>query len=163
MDEKESFECTICKNSVSQEDEFCPECGTIFSDDISCINHPNINATGVCIICCIPFCDECGLIENKHFLCNDHVHYEIIEGMAKIYSVLDYTNAEYVKSCLELEGFHPFIFCKVQPKGGSGLVQTLFEAQGDTKGHSVAEIKVMVPCQEVMESQLILEKLDIKS
>ena len=155
------FECDNCKNEVKESDEFCPECGSLFIDNITCSNHNTKDAAGICIICCLPYCDKCGLIDNKHFLCNLHAEYEIYEGMAKIYSVLDDTNAQYVKSCLEQEGFHPFIFCKVQPQGGSRLVYNLFEAQGDTKGHSVHEIKIMVPCQEAVEAEKILTQLKL--
>ncbi len=159
--EEEIFECSACKNQVDSEDEFCPDCGTLFEDGVNCSVHSDIEAEGVCIICCIPFCSQCGAVINKHFLCGTHSDYEIYQGMARVYGDLDDTNVQYVKTCLEQAGIHPFIFCKVQPKGGSRLVYSLFEANGDSGGHIVNEIKVMVPCQEVVSAEEILKELKI--
>jgi hypothetical protein len=160
--ENEIFECPDCKNKVEKDDEFCPNCGTLFIDDVKCSNHPDSEADGVCIICCLPFCSLCGSENNKHFLCTAHFNYEIYQGMARIYGMLDDTNAQYIKSCLEQAGLHPFIFSRSQPKGGSRLVYTLFEAEGDSGGHLVNEIKVMVPCQEVLNAEKVMKELEIK-
>lgn len=159
--EQEIFECPACNNQVDKDDEFCPECGTLFEDGIKCSVHSDIEAEGVCIICCFPFCNQCGSANNKRFLCHSHYDYEIYQGMARVYGDLDDTNVQYVKSCLEQAGIHPFIFCKIQPKGGSRLVYTLFEANGDSGGHIVNEIKVMVPCQEVVTAEDILRELKV--
>jgi hypothetical protein len=159
--EQDIYNCTVCKNQVDEQDEFCPECGTLFENGIKCFLHSDIEAEGVCIICCLPFCNKCGAKINKRFLCNSHSDYEIYQGMARVYGDLDDTNVQYVKSCLEQAGLHPFIFCKIQPKGGSRLVYTLFEAHGDSGGHIVNEIKVMVPCQEVESAENTLRKLKL--
>ncbi len=159
--EQEVFECSICKNQVDSDDEFCTECGTIFDDGINCSVHADIEAEGVCIICCLPFCNQCGANINKHFLCHTHSNYEIYQGMARVYGDLDDTNAQYVKSCLEQAGLHPFIYCKVQHKGGSRLVYSLYEANGDSAGHIVNEIKVMVPCQEIVTAEDTLRELKV--
>jgi hypothetical protein len=162
-EEQEIFECKTCFNQVKEQDEFCPECGTLFEDAVKCSVHPDIEAEGVCIICCFPFCSQCGAPNNKHFLCHAHYDYEIYPGMARVYGGLDDTNVQYIKACLEQSDIHPFIFCRVQPKGGSRLVYTLFEANGDTGGHIVNEIKVMVPCQEVVVAEDILKELKVIS
>lgn len=159
--EQEELECSICKNRVNADDEFCPECGTIFEEGILCTNHPDKDAEGVCTICCLPFCKMCGAEINSRFLCLSHSNYEIYQGMARVFGDLDDTKAQYVKSCLEQAGLHPFIYCRVQPKGGTRLVYTLFEANGDSGGHIVNEIKVMVPCQEVVTAEETLRELKI--
>src|SRR5690349_5139515 len=123
---EETFECSECGYQVAQEDEFCPECGTLFEDGVKCSAHPEADAEGVCIICCIPYCGRCGGPVNKRFLCDAHSGYEIYQGMARIYGDLDATNIEYARHCLEEAGLHPFVFSKGQAKGGSRLVSTLF-------------------------------------
>ena len=158
---EDTLECSNCKNQVKADDEFCPECGTLFEDDVMCSNHTDIVAAGVCIICCLPFCENCGEDINNRFLCHSHSNYEIYQQMARVYGDLDDTKAQYVKSCLEQAGLHPFIYCKVQPKGGTRLVYTLFEANGDSGGHIVNEVKVMVPCQEVVTAEETLRELKV--
>lgn len=157
----DDFECSACGNQVALEDEFCPECGTLFEDEIKCDLHSDADAEGVCIICCTPFCSQCGAPVNKRFLCNEHSGYEIYQGMARIYGDLDATHVEYARHCLEKAGLHPFIFSKGQAKGGSRLVSTLFEANGDPYGHIVNEVKLMVPCQEVIAAEEILTELKL--
>jgi RNA polymerase subunit RPABC4/transcription elongation factor Spt4 len=159
--EQEELECSKCKSHVNGDDEFCPECGTIFEDEIMCSIHTDKEASGVCTICCLSFCEECGAETNKRFLCNSHSGYEIYQGMARVFGDLDDTKAQYVKTCLEQAGLHPIIYCKVQPKGGTRLVYTLFEANGDSGGHIVNEVKVMVPCQEVVTAEDTLRELKV--
>ena len=159
--EQNTFECSDCRNDISETDEFCPDCGALFEESVLCSVHENSEAEGVCIICCHAFCGKCGARENNRFLYNKHYHYEIYQGMARIYGSLDDTEIQYMKSCLELEGFHPVIFSRTQPKGGSRLLNNLYEANGDSKGHIVNEIKLMVPSQEVIAAEEILRKLKL--
>ena len=151
--------CEACNNPVNDDDDFCTNCGTLFIEGVFCSNHDNIAADGVCIICSLPFCKECGFRSNNHFLCNQHSNYEIYERMARVYGVLDDTDAQYVKACLEQNGLHPVLFSRHQPFGGARFTYTLFEAQGDYSGNIVTEIKVMVPCQEVLEAEEIINSI----
>lgn len=159
--EVEIFECTHCSNAVNDEDEFCTHCGSILIENIRCGHHRKQEAKGVCIICGHPCCTQCGGFVNDLFLCNDHIEYEIYEGMARIYGSLDDVSAQHTKTRLEQAGIHPILFCRVQPKGGPRFVYTLFRSAGDNGGHIVNEIKVMVPCQEVMKAEKVLRKLKI--
>jgi len=163
MDESENnlLTCEACNNSVKEDDDFCPYCGSLFIDEIFCENHNDILADGVCIICYIPFCKKCGAKINNRFLCNQHSNYEIYEGMAKVYGTLDNTSAQYAKTCLEQDGLHPVLFCRHSPYGGSGFAYSLFEAAGDYLGNAVTEIKVMVPCQEALKAKEVLKYIDI--
>jgi hypothetical protein len=160
-EEKNIFECPDCYSDVKEDDEFCPECGTLFADEVKCSIHSGTDAAGVCIICSLPFCSGCGDINNGHFLCSVHYDYEIYQGMARVYGGLDDTNLQFAKSCLEQAGLHPFIYCRIQPKGGTRLVYSLYEANGDYKGHIVNEIKIMVPCQEVEAAETVLKELKL--
>ena len=94
-----------------------------------------------------------------HFLCNDHRDYEIYQGMARIHGTLDDIAARYVKSCLEQAGFHPYLFCRSQPRGGTRFLYSLFRTTGEFDGHLMNEIKIMVPLQEVVPAEKLLKKL----
>ena len=155
------YTCTRCNNDVKNDDEFCTHCGSILVEDVKCNRHPKENAEGVCIVCSHPYCKKCGAFTNDIFLCDKHADYEIYEGMVRIFGSLIDTSSQYAKSCLEQAGFHPMLFCRTQPKGGPRFVYTLFRSAGDHGGHLINEIKVMVPCQEVMNAEKILRKLNI--
>jgi len=159
--EEEIFSCTHCNNDVKNDDEFCTHCGSILIENVHCYQHPKADAEGVCIICSLPYCKKCGAFSNNLFLCNAHAEYEIYEGMARIYSTLNDTPAQHAKTCLEQAGLHPVLFCRVQPHGGPRIVYTLFRSAGDKGGYLVNEIKVMVPCQEVINAEKVLRKLKI--
>ena len=154
--------CSRCSNRAKAEDDFCPHCGELFTDGIRCSQHPQLPASGVCIICALPFCDECGGAVVGHFLCAHHDSYEIYEGMVRVYGGLDDVAAQYAQSCLEQSGLHPVLYCRRQPKGGARFVSALYAAAGDYDGHIVNEIKVMVPCSEVEEAERVLVSLNIK-
>jgi hypothetical protein len=157
----ELFSCTQCSSDVKTDDEFCTHCGSILIDNVRCGRHPCDEASGVCVICCLPCCTKCGSIVNHAFLCETHAEYEMYEGMVRIYGSLNDTSAQQAKTCLDQAGFHPMLFCRVQPKGGPRFVYTLFRSAGDSAGHIINEIKVMVPCQEVMKAEKVLRKLKI--
>ena len=151
--------CEVCNNPVKEDDDFCPNCGSLFIDEIFCDNHNKIPADGVCIICRIPFCENCGAQINNHFLCMQHSNYEIIEGMARVYEILDNTAIQYVKTCLEQDGLHPVLFNRNSPYGSSRLSHDLFDLAGNYSAN--IGTKIMVPCQEVLKAEEILKSINI--
>jgi hypothetical protein len=153
--------CENCSNAVKAEDDFCPECGTLFIDEIFCDIHNDISAEGVCIICSLPFCNKCGVTANNHFLCNPHSNYEIYESMVRVYGTLNDVTAQHAKSCLEQDGLHPILFFRHHSYLGPRFAYSLFGAEGDYRGNIVNEIKVMVPTQEVLKAEEILKSLKI--
>jgi hypothetical protein len=159
--DEDVFSCAHCENDVKIDDEFCTHCGSILIDNVRCSHHPDVIAAGVCVICSVPCCKNCGGCVNDLFLCDAHSEYEIYEGMVRIYGSLNDTPAQQAKTCLDQAGFHPILYCRVQPKGGPRFVYTLFRSAGDSFGHLVNEIKVMVPCQEVIKAEKVLRKLKI--
>ncbi|OQX94745.1 hypothetical protein B6I21_09025 [candidate division KSB1 bacterium 4572_119] len=161
---KEQITCSQCDRGVDEDNDFCPFCGSIFVDNVSCVNHNELNASGVCVICCEPYCEKCGTNVNDIFLCEKHSEYEIYQGMARVFGISDEAQAQYVKSCFEQEGLHPFIYSRKAGAWhmGSGDY-TLFRASGEYDGHIVNEIKVMVPLQEVLKAESILLELDVSS
>lgn len=160
-DNKEEFTCSNCGSQVKGDDDFCPDCGTLFRDDVYCINHKNVKAAGACIICCEPFCKNCGLFVNDiRFLCDEHSNYEIYEGMARIFGSSDSMEVEFYKDSLEKDGFHPIIYSrKASPISLGSPDYSLFRASGEFDGHIINEYKLMVPCQEVIEAEKFLKEL----
>lgn len=163
MDEsdKNLLICEVCNNPIKEDDEFCPYCGSLFIDEIFCDNHKEVSSDGVCIVCHIPFCKKCGTKINNHFLCNEHSNYEIYEGMAGVYGTLDITTIQYAKACLEQDGLHPVLFSRNSPYGVSGLSYKLLDPAGNYFANIIEEIKLMVPCQEVIKAEEILKSINI--
>ena len=154
--DKQTFRCPDCNEFVEKDDDFCPNCGTVFSEGIFCTNHPEKPAQGVCVICTDPFCAECGGTVNDIFCCNSHADYEMVQGHAKILGTNDLILAEFVKSCLEEQELHPKAYNR---RGASRTIEAsmaTFFRGGESAKHSVNEIKIMVPFQEVVEAERIL-------
>ena len=161
--EQELLTCGDCKNEIASGDDFCPNCGSPFIENLKCSNHPEIEASGVCIICCLPFCRKCGGRANKLFLCADHEDYEIYEGRARVFGISDEVTAQYASECLRCEGLHPFLYTrKANPISGGGPEHTTFRASGEYDGHIINEVKVLVPCQEVLKAEKLLRDLEFK-
>jgi RNA polymerase subunit RPABC4/transcription elongation factor Spt4 len=154
--------CSYCKTKLDSDSDFCPRCGTLFTKDIKCTNHPSADADYGCVICSEPFCKKCGTIVSGNFLCAQHDFYEVYEGMARVYGSSDIAQVNYIKGCLEQESLHPFIYSrKTSPMHLGGTDYSLFRASGDFNGHIINEIKVMVPCSEVLSAEKIIIELEL--
>jgi hypothetical protein len=161
-DEKKQI-CSFCESEIKADDDFCPNCGSLFIENVKCSEHPEEAAAGVCIICCEPYCADCGLfVHDKIFLCNYHSEYEIVEGMAKVLGNNDYTQIDFAKANLEAEGLHPFIFSrKTHPLFFTGSDYSAFGTSGGYDRQMIDELKVMVPVQEVIRAEEILRDLKL--
>ena len=154
--------CTNCSFEADDDSDYCPRCGTLFIENIKCETHSKDKAEGVCVICGKPFCDKCVYPVNNIFLCNVHDGYEIYEGMARVFGTSDEIQIQYVKSCLEENSFHPFVYSrKSSPMHLGGTDYSLFRASGDFDGHIINEIKLMVPCSEVLEAEKLISEINI--
>jgi hypothetical protein len=155
-------ECARCKNVVASDDQFCTHCGNLLIDFVFCNNHIEREAEGVCLICSVPFCKTCGAFLNGIFLCDEHTSYEVIDGMVRIFGVIDTTSAEYAKTCLEQAGYHPIVFSRSsKERGGSPIGYTFDTPEGDNGRYFTNEVKVMVPMGEVMDAENVLRELKI--
>ncbi|MBA4406262.1 hypothetical protein C0389_03210 [bacterium] len=151
--EEEKPICPLCESEIKRDDDFCPNCGTLFAEFVKCTEHSDKDAEGVCVICGSPYCEECGLfVDDRTFLCTEHSEYETIEGMACILSADDSMKIELIKSNLEAEGLHPFIFPRKASSIHSDIVYT---------GKSNNDWPLMVPFQEVIRAEAILHDLEL--
>lgn len=151
----EKLFCDYCGTEISDDAEFCSKCGTIFIDDVTCFNHSDDDAKGVCAICHQAYCKRCGLRVNNIFLCNEHSDYEIYEGMARVFGSLDEQRISYLKSILTENNMHPFIYDKTDSPFSEGVGNRIL-----TKGNLLSEIKILVPCAEVLQAENLIDELD---
>ncbi len=149
--DNDPYVCPRCTREVEKDDDFCPSCGELFAEGVTCEKHPGLKATGVCIVCSTPCCQDCGCLVNDRFFCRQHDTIEIYEDMARVYGNSDAVQVEFAKTTLEDAGLHPFLFSrKASPYSLGAPDYTLFRASGEYDGHIVNEFKVMVPIQEVV-------------
>ncbi len=154
--------CTRCKAALRPDETFCKNCGSLFSDAVVCFNHNSVFAAGVCVICLRAFCKKCGGDSKGPFLCNVHWEYEVQEGMARVFGSMDNVQTQYVTSCLEQAGFHPFLYSRgFNP--GAGIVSSWYRVTIRNYGkYPNVELKVLVPFSEVIEAERILKQLNIQ-
>ena len=158
----EEYSCDNCKFEVMENDDFCPNCGSLFIDS-KCVNHSDTTADGVCLICEKICCSECGLDVNGVYLCNDHNNVEVMQSMGRVYGTSDSLEIDYIISVLEDENFHPFKYSrKASPISLGGSDYTLFRASGESSGNLINEIKIMVPLSEYLEAKKIIENINRK-
>ena len=152
-----SFYCEKCEFQISEQNIFCPNCGSIFDESIKCKNHIELNAEGYCVICNKPYCDKClGRVEDL-FLCNEHSHYENYEGMVRVFGTSDEPFINYLKEILIQENLHPIIYSrKASPYSLGDVNYSLFRASGEFNGHIINEIKLMVPFNETLKAEKII-------
>ena len=152
--------CEACGGRVHEDDEFCPDCGVLYVENIHCSAHADTEAEGVCVICCLPFCAEDGKKEKGVFLCNVHSDYEIIEGMVRVHGENDEATALHIVNLLREHGLLALSFSKkASPLVFGGPDYTMFAASGEYLGNLINEFKVMVPCQQVLEAEALLKEL----
>ena len=151
--------CDNCNFKVKNDDDYCPNCGSIFTDD-KCMNHNNTDAEGICLICSKVCCLDCGLEVNGSFLCNDHSGVEVYQSMGRVHGSSDSLEIDYTISILEEENIHPFKYSrKTSPISLGGLDYSLFRASGEFNGHIINEIKIMVPLSEYLEAKKLIDDI----
>jgi hypothetical protein len=126
--------CNTCGKGVTDDDAFCPGCGSLFTDLYVCSRHPSVAAAGVCVICSQPFCDECGKITSGSFLCDAHARYVIHEGMVRVFGGQGTLESQLAANSLSQAGLHPF---------------------------SIAELEVYVPLSEIGPAENVLKEIGL--
>jgi hypothetical protein len=154
--------CANCSFEADDDSDYCPRCGTLFIENVKCETHIKNEAEGVCVICGNPFCSDCGHSVNNIFLCNEHDGYEIYEGMARVFGTSDEIQIHYVNSCLEENSFHPFIYSKKStPMQLGGNDKSLINLSGSGEEKILNELKLLVPCSEVLEAEKLISEINI--
>jgi hypothetical protein len=161
MKKSQQFNLTYgrCEKPIKQKDTFCRNCGSLFSDDLFCVNHKSIQAEGVCVICSKPFCKKCGTDVNKIFLCDNHSDLEITEGMVRVFGSTDNVQAQFVTTCLEQAGYHPFLYSRLFNPVADKVAVTAVRNYGK---HPIEEQKVLVPFSELLTATKELKKHKFK-
>ena len=160
--QESNYTCTQCGASVSEQDEFCHNCGTLFTDAWICTNHQSTPADGVCVICSMPFCKKCGKGSEGIFLCDPHWGYEIQEGMARVFGTTDNVQAQHVATVLKQAGYHPFLYSRIfNPSADLIAVAGIIRGFG-VGNHPITEQRVFVPFAEVLRAQKTLHELGIE-
>jgi hypothetical protein len=80
--------------------------------------------------------------------------------MAAVFSSYDIAQIEFLKSCLEKEGFNPFIYNRNAaplPLGYRDL--TIFQVERDSGKVSSSEVRLVVPCSEVLQATEFLNEI----
>lgn len=159
---EEKFKCPHCSGSVKANDDFCPECGTLFAEFVKCIEHTDKEANGVCVICCEPFCKECGIYVNKVFFCIDHCEYKFSEGMVSLFNTNDAAKMEIIRDNMERSGLHTLIFSERTSHYLSNILNFSPPKEANPSVLlSNNEQVLMVPFQEVIRAEEILDELNI--
>ena len=150
--------CEKCNQPVRAEDKWCPHCGILFVEELTCANHPETAAQGICLLCHKPLCSDCLPQTEGRYLCSEHAHYQMIEGWVKIHQAKTRLEAELVKTKLTQRDVPCHILSNtVESMNGTlGLweispVIPLMPYRGLGDG----EIKVLVPLESFREVEQI--------
>jgi hypothetical protein len=160
--EEEKMYCPSCECEVQSDDDFCPDCGTLFADDVKCTTHEEEDAKGVCVICCQPFCGKCGDFIDDVFFCENDNGYKFAEGRANIFETDDRQQIDIVKDVLEEKGFHPLV---ISSRGGhykSSVVGVNPDEIFPTGTANTLPVSyLMIPFQEVIKAEEALRELKL--
>jgi len=156
--QESDLKCGRCDQPVADDDMFCRNCGALFSDQLRCSVHNSVEAEGVCVICSKPFCKKCGSNSERVFICDPHFEeYEIHEGMARVFGCTDNVQAQFVTTCLEQAGFHPFLYSRMF-NPGADLVTLL--GPRNFGRYPIVELKVLLPFTEVLKAKETIKELE---
>jgi hypothetical protein len=160
--ESDEIICSNCEKQINDSDDFCPFCGQIFIQNVTCYTHENKEAEGVCVICNYAFCSECGLTANNHYFCKGHSNYETHESLAVIGESKDLFEVEGIKSNLIESGLHPYIYTEQTGKIHPTALDTRTLLMPDAL-YPGDKLKLLVPFQEVLQAEDLISKLDIEN
>lgn len=151
------LQCGNCELELTNEDEFCPRCGSLFDENVKCFTHPATDAEGVCVICHYAYCNECGSFVNETFLCDEHEHYEVLQSLAVVAASKEAYVIESLRNTLIVNDLHPFLFSGLNSPSVY-LPTNNYNAQNalDIAVYGSGEIKILVPFGEVLEAENIL-------
>lgn len=148
--------CPNCDGEVTEDSDFCPHCGTLFTDsnDVFCDTHPQEAATGVCIICRKVVCNLCSSEREGRTFCKDHGAVEVNEDWAMVFQSTEINDAELVKSILEAAEHKVLV-------RNFGSIGYAWDGGGDTpqsRSNLRRPAKVFVPIPEYGDAKKTIEE-----
>jgi hypothetical protein len=146
----EYIKCSYCGEEITGDSDFCPHCGTLLVDgkNIFCNEHPNISASGVCIICQTPVCLECCAVIHGRKFCSVHRKVKVQQDWAEVFRATELSDAELVRSVLESEGHK----VSVQNFNSVGFI---WDGGGDSsisRSNINKPAKIFVPIPEYLDA-----------
>ena len=131
--------CPRCTCEYREGFKICADCGVELLD-IKCEEHPDIEATSLCLICKKPLCDQCMVKISGGALCSKHCDYQCKGNMVVVYTTGQEPDAHLLQGILE-----------------DKEIPCVVDSKRDLISWLTAEFDVMVPCDYVLETQVLLK------
>jgi hypothetical protein len=150
----ELINCHYCGDEITDDSDFCPHCGVLFSEagEVFCDEHLQEPATCVCIICRKVCCEDCGVKVGGRSFCLAHRKVRVQEDWAEVFRSTEVADAELVKSLLESTGHK--VLC--QNFNSIGFV---WDGGGDSpisRSNINKPAKVYVPIPEYLQAMEVV-------
>jgi hypothetical protein len=133
--------CPECGEGVYEESDFCPHCGILRepAGEPVCAEHPEDDATEVCIICHRLLCPRCRKRRQGKSFCALHQKVEVVLDWACVFKASDPAATELARSVLV--------------SGGFTVMRQNLESGGVWGGALVRPSTVFVPIPEYFAAQ----------
>ncbi len=141
--------CPHCEERIVGDAAFCPHCGRLIAPSeppVACERHPDLAATGICVVCGTAVCGTCAVEEEGKIFCGDDSHIRVHQDYALLCQCATEYEAAMIQSNL----------------AGAGIEAQLFSQRNPMYVLNVGElalVNVMVPKSQVHEAEPIVEAL----
>ena len=110
------MKCKRCKTAGAKDVLFCRNCGIPFHGNvgIECENHPDRDASGICVVCGKPVCDDCTTTKEGKSYCEDASHAQLLTTHVKLASAISVSAAELLARNLTANGVAALFFSQHQ-------------------------------------------------
>jgi RNA polymerase subunit RPABC4/transcription elongation factor Spt4 len=156
MSKVEYVNCPVCNEEITEDSDFCPHCGTLFSgaEGQKCDTHSDREANGICIICRMLVCDKCKKVVRGRTFCIDHKKVEVQQDWALTFQSTDINESELARAFLESAG-HKVLVQNFAPVG------FVWDGGGDSalsRSNISKPAKIFVPIPEYLKAKESLEE-----
>jgi RNA polymerase subunit RPABC4/transcription elongation factor Spt4 len=156
MGEDQYINCPKCTEEVTQDSDFCPHCGVLFSGASGqmCDSHTEQLATGICIICRKLVCTSCITIVHGRTFCSDHRKVKVEQDWARIFQSTDINESEMIKAFLQSAGYKVLV-------RDFAPVGYVWDGGGDSavsRSNMSKPAKIFVPIPEYVKAKESLEE-----
>ena len=156
MGEIRYVKCSQCAEEITEDSDFCPHCGVLFSGATEqvCDLHTERPAIGVCIICRKLVCEACEKITRNRTFCSEHRNVEVQQDWARIFQSTEINESEMIRAFLEAAG-HKVLVQNFAPVG------FVWDGGGDSalsRSNMNKPAKIFVPIPEYLKAKESLEE-----